>query len=354
MPAFNKQQCQFLLRVVQELQQSITAEVVSVFTEETGYNAVIPQQVATIQQDLVNLGDLFARGIQNEAVRFEGNLNGLIKSAILRARNAAAVRIDESKRAIIAHEQLEHFDSQLTKYDEFLNQVWFQEAEPRRVPRLTDFLTVTRAEARLRLQQPAREYDQKFQVLLSPGLISADLDYYRQTCGLRDRPVSLAYLDIDDFKNFNNKYTEHVVDRDLLPFFARAVESHVYGHGHAYQKGGDEYMIVLPNANEVFAVQLLRDLQSRLASLDYRGIQERTFVSIGLIVADADSFLTNAEMESRANAAKNFAKQHGKNSIASYRGGLFRSQDLYVALQSSESVRGCEGPDNINTSKAAG
>ncbi len=73
-----------------------------------------------------------------------------------------------------------------------------------------------------------------------------------------------------------------------------------------------------------------------MASLEYRGIEGRTRVSIGLCTLDPDSFLTNREAEDRANGAKRYAKAQGKNRIASYRTTLFRDGDLYIADPASE------------------
>jgi len=262
-------------------------------------------------------------------------LSGVLKSVVLRERYLAAKRFDEYRQHMIDPGQLASFDKTLEQYDGFIARPWFQAAEAWAIPSLSDFLTISRVEAILQtagqLQLHERELDQKIGVLLAPSLIGSDLEYYRASCALRGRAVTLAYLDIDAFKTFNTKYTEHVVDRDLLPFFARTLEAHTYAHGHAYQKVGDEYVIVPPNAGERTPLELLRDLQGALAELTYSGIEGRTTVSIGLCIAEPDCFLSNGEMEARANAAKNFAKDQGKHRIASYKGALFREADLYVA-----------------------
>ena len=215
-----------------------------------------------------------------------------------------------------------------------MTQSWFQNARPRRVPRLSDFLNLERAELILGetqgLHLENRVYDEKFHLLLSPALILPDLEFYRRACELRDKPVALAYFDIDDLKQFNSKYSEHVVDRDWLPKFMRAVEAHVYARGHAYRKGGDEYVILLPNMSDDEAVTCLFGVQQSLSTLHYQGIDEAPTVSIGLCVAEPECFLTNSEIESKANLAKQFAKDSGKNCVASYRGGLYRDEDRYV------------------------
>src|SRR5258705_3731360 len=89
--------------------------------------------------------------------------------------------------------------------------------------------------------------------------------------------------------------------------------------------------MMLPNVEERMGLSLLDDIRLRFRGLIYRNISERTSVSIGMCVVDPDCFLTEREIEERANRAKNFAKEQGRDCVATYRGSLFREQDLYVA-----------------------
>src|SRR5207247_1311212 len=129
---------------------------------------------------------------------------------------------------------------------------------------------------------PAREYDEKFHMLQSPALFLPDLRYFRAKCELRDRPLAVAFLDIDGFKKFNEVHTETKVDRNLLPRFTQALEAHVYHHGYAYRQGGDEYLVLLPSLSKEFAIAFLDELRLKLASLKYPEIDGSTTVSIGL------------------------------------------------------------------------
>jgi GGDEF domain-containing protein len=69
----------------------------------------------------------------------------------------------------------------------------------------------------------------------------------------------------------------------------------------------------------------------RLRRLDYREIERKPTVSIGVCVVEADSHLTDSEAQERANRAKKFAKDQGKNRIAAFGSDLFRDEDLYIA-----------------------
>jgi diguanylate cyclase (GGDEF)-like protein len=138
-----------------------------------------------------------------------------------------------------------------------------------------------------------------------------------------------VYLDIDDFKRFNSTYSETIVDVVVLPRFMKALESSTFGKGHAYREGGDEYVLLLPNAGPS-VLQDLDNLRQRVANLAYRGVDLRTQVSIGLCIIGPDCYLTDAEVKQKANLAKEFAKQSGKNCIATYSDESFEADGLSI------------------------
>jgi diguanylate cyclase (GGDEF)-like protein len=190
-------------------------------------------------------------------------------------------------------------------------------------------LTLERIE-RLGIGTPLadRQYDEKFHLLQAPTLFLPDLHYYRGKCGVRDIPVAIAFMDIDNFKDFNTVVGETNVDRHVVPVFMRAVEAHIYGHGHAYRFGGDEYALIMPNADADLAMTFVSGLQKRIARLRFVGTDKTITVSVGLCVADRDCFLTDGELLQKAERAKNFAKKEGRDRIAGYGGKLFDENEL--------------------------
>ena len=81
------------------------------------------------------------------------------------------------------------------------------------------------------------------------------------------------------------------------------------------------------------SVSFLDELRVKLAGLSYPDITEKTTVSIGLCIADAVCPLTDRELLDRANRAKQFAKQNGKNCIATYAGTRIIDSELHVVKQ---------------------
>ena len=120
------------------------------------------------------------------------------------------------------------------------------------------------------------------------------------------------------------------MDRNLLPRFLQTVEAHLYHHGYAYQEGGDEVMILVPSLSRRLSIDFFDELRCKLADLKYQDIQEQTTVSIGLCIVDADCSLTDRELRDRASLAKKFAKDNGRNCIATYKGTRLIQQELGV------------------------
>jgi diguanylate cyclase (GGDEF)-like protein len=179
-------------------------------------------------------------------------------------------------------------------------------------------------------QFPERQYDDEFHLLQAPTLFLQDLNYYRGKCEVRNIPVAIAFMDIDKFKEFNTAVGETAVDRHVLPFFMSAVEAHIYGHGYAYRFGGDEYALLMPNADADLAMTFVSGLRERVAALHFSGTDKTITISVGLCVAHRDCFLTDGELLQKAERAKNFANKKGRNRVGGYAGNLFDESELRI------------------------
>jgi diguanylate cyclase (GGDEF)-like protein len=251
---------------------------------------------------------------------------------VLAARLRKAAERDSRMELTNDPEMLASLEAIVAPLDKLINQPWFLETDPYPMPRLLDFLTLKRVEATLgdTVALPERSYDEKFGILQAPPLILADLRYYRVTCGMRGASTSLAYLDIDLFKDLNSKHGDTTVDREILPRFMQALEAFAFARGHAYRRGGDEYVVTLPNTDLALATSEFGRLLNQLASLKYR-VEGRTTVSAGVCVLEPDSFLTDREVVDRACTAKEFAKREGRNRLAAFHGPLVADSELYIA-----------------------
>jgi diguanylate cyclase (GGDEF)-like protein len=256
----------------------------------------------------------------------------LFKQMILRYRRERAAHTEGYREKTFHAGLIQTLDEEINSLDALVQTDWFQKIEPLRLPRAKDFLPVQYIEQSSisRIELAPRQYDEKFHILQAPALFLPDLAYFRARCEIRDAPLTVAFLDIDEFKRFNTAHVESSVDRNLLPRFMQVLEAHVYHHGFAYRQGGDEYLVLLPSLSKELAIAFLDELRCKLAAVKYPEIDGAPTVSIGVCLAEPDCPLTDRELRDRANQAKKFAKDHGRNCIVTYEGPRFVPDELRV------------------------
>jgi diguanylate cyclase (GGDEF)-like protein len=256
-----------------------------------------------------------------------------LRDAAVWMRLRVARQVEKRRSLTIDSELLKTLDAELAPYTELLNTQWIRRAEAKPIPRLTEFFPVQRVEAELAEEhgQPrTREFDEKFRILQAPGLFRHDLDRAREAAALRGILIAVAYLDIDDFKPFNSEYGNSIVDRHMLPTFMRRIEAHVFARGYAYRYGGDEYVLLLNNVTEDEALASMDRLRQDLAALSYEGIQRKATVSIGVVIVRPECHLTGHEIEHAAERAKDFAKQSGRNRVATSNSSFIQDGDWRI------------------------
>jgi diguanylate cyclase (GGDEF)-like protein len=268
---------------------------------------------------------------ESEMPVLEDALVPVFKGLFLRARLAKARELDQQRSRTINPQIIASLESKLNVYDTLIREPWFQACVPEYHPALDDLLTLERVEKLdMETQFRERQFDEKFHLLQSPTLLHQDLHYYRVKCGMRGISVAIAFVDIDKFKDFNTAVGQIHVDRYVLPVFMRALEAHIYGHGYGYRYGGEEYVLLMPNADAILAMAFVHSLQKRIEKLTFVGVNKTITISVGLCVADRDCHLTDEELLQKAERAMNFAKKEGRDRIAGYGGKLFDESELQV------------------------
>jgi len=134
-------------------------------------------------------------------------------------------------------------------------------------------------------------------ILNSRGFIevlSAEVDRAKRY----SRPVSLAYLDIDDFKRVNDTLG-HGAGNKLLAAVAQALAKNVRKADVVARLGGDEFVILLPETTAEQAENSLARLRDRLLEAARIDGPSPTF-SIGLVTCqgpacDAEELLQHAD-----------------------------------------------------------
>ena len=88
-----------------------------------------------------------------------------------------------------------------------------------------------------------------------------ELEYQRS---LRyDRPFTLAYLDLDNFKQINDRFGHQTGDK-LLKIVAQTMQKHIRQIDTAARLGGDEFALLLPETNYENGRVVLNRLQKSI------------------------------------------------------------------------------------------
>jgi diguanylate cyclase (GGDEF)-like protein len=255
------------------------------------------------------------QGNESAKVRMELNpeATALLRTALAFKRRRAATQIQRGQATIADATYSQAIAHTLEPLDAVLELPWLAETPPHPIPRLADFLTRQGVESLVpRRPSPPDEFDPKHKTLLSSSQIPRDLEMLRWECDERHRPLGVVFADLDDFKLFNEDLGEVRVDQVVLPTILRAVERAAFGHGRAYRHGGDEFVILLPNASIALASAIALQIRDEISPLRFAATERAPSISIGIWMTAPESHLTDNELIEAAAAAKKAAKRLGK------------------------------------------
>lgn len=124
------------------------------------------------------------------------------------------------------------------------------------------------------------------------------------------RPVTVAYVDLDDFKKVNDRFG-HTFGNDVLRNVASTIRHNLRDSDVVSRVGGDEFVVLLPETNRQDAEVVLTKLQAALSGTKLRDDVSIT-CSVGATVLhppppelDAVISLADALMYRAKNAGKN-------------------------------------------------
>jgi diguanylate cyclase (GGDEF)-like protein len=122
-------------------------------------------------------------------------------------------------------------------------------------------------------------------------------------------------IDLDHFKNLNDRYGHAAGDR-VLHAVGERISSAVRADDTPARYGGEEFAVLLRRADPKQAVEVAERIREQIGSMssDELGVNERVTVSIG--VAVADSHVTDpTSLLAAADAALYRAKREGRNRV---------------------------------------
>ncbi|WP_414516924.1 diguanylate cyclase [Nostoc sp. PCC 9305] len=132
------------------------------------------------------------------------------------------------------------------------------------------------------------------------------------------QPLSMIFLDIDNFKSYNSRYG-HVTANIVLQGLAKLLLKSIRSFDIACRWGGEEFVIVMPNMTLETLRKRVEQLRLDIEKMQLKDgdqILESITASFGIAVSEPG--ITVKDFLNRANQAMLEAKRTGKNRVREY------------------------------------
>lgn len=140
-----------------------------------------------------------------------------------------------------------------------------------------------------------------------------------QQCTDARRPLSVVIIDIDFFKQFNDRYGHIQGDACLRKVAGAIVQAMPVDGKMAARYGGEEFALILPNHNEINALKVARDVQQAVRQLQFTdaGLPATLSVSVsqGIATEINGQYRTSMALLCAADTALYRAKADGRDCI---------------------------------------
>lgn len=129
-----------------------------------------------------------------------------------------------------------------------------------------------------------------------------------------EEPISVVYIDIDHFKDVNDRFSHQVGDHALRQIGTILADS-ARGSDLTARIGGDEFVIVFPNTTAAKARMLGERLRQNLHNHDWEALLPGQKVTASLGVAEAVPGDTLDQLLARADQNLYKAKESGRDQV---------------------------------------
>lgn len=132
------------------------------------------------------------------------------------------------------------------------------------------------------------------------------------------KPISLAMIDIDDFKLLNDTYGHQIGDFALKKI-AKTFKKHIHRPSDLCSRyGGEEFAIIFGETNATDIYQILKDIQKDIEKIEIANIEKKDLtitVTIGLSTLYPHKFNNPKDLIKKSDLALYKGKREGKNRI---------------------------------------
>jgi diguanylate cyclase (GGDEF)-like protein len=135
-------------------------------------------------------------------------------------------------------------------------------------------------------------------------------------CLAGGKPVALLFIDVDFFKDINDKHG-HLVGDAVLMTIAQLCRSLLRRDDKLFRYGGEEFVAVLPETDGVLALKIAERLRVTAAEARFRGLDKNVTVSVGVVPVSPGHHVVFEQVLEEADQAMYRAKQNGRDRVVS-------------------------------------
>ena len=133
-------------------------------------------------------------------------------------------------------------------------------------------------------------------------------------CRASGKPLAVAMLDLDRFKQINDRFG-HAIGDDVLVAMARLLRENTRSGDIAARVGGEEFLLVLPDTAGERALEICERVRQCVAAHPWSTLADGLSVTLSVGLALAPPYDAE-ELTARADTALSTAKLQGRNCVA--------------------------------------
>lgn len=196
------------------------------------------------------------------------------------------------------------------------------EAQKQSLVELSDSLRETSSQKELllrELQRKTDELDRQAKEDSLTGLYNRRFMDERLTEEFRraerfGHPVSIAMLDVDDFKRINDSFS-HMLADDVLRIVAKILKSQCRGIDIISRYGGDEFLLCFPETPTSSAAKVCEKIRQAVEGFDWKTLDAELVVTTSIGVAGLEPGGGEKQTLMAADAKLYEAKRAGRNLV---------------------------------------
>lgn len=147
--------------------------------------------------------------------------------------------------------------------------------------------------------------------------MNAVLTHLLQSGRTECKALSIAILDLDHFKQVNDQYG-HLTGDEVLKRMVAVAQSVLQSPEEIFRFGGEEFVVIMPDADELAACERLEDIRQRFAAETFQSGNTTFHATFSAGIAAHEAGDSQAALLEKADQALYRSKEKGRNQTTVY------------------------------------